>query len=70
MRRDIQGPQVEKDRRALAEDALIQALKNNTPAQVEAWVESNVNNLAEAKVLLKTMAKVVAWLARRELRDL
>jgi len=41
------------------------ALKSMTPAQVDAWVTANINNLADAKDALKTLAIAVSILARR-----
>jgi len=46
-------------------DAVIQTLQNATPAQIDNWIEANVNSLAEAKTVLKAMAKVIALLARK-----
>lgn len=57
--------QDEKDAEAARIHEKLSALKSKTPAQVEAWVESNVNNLAEAKDALKTLAVAVCILARR-----
>jgi hypothetical protein len=45
--------------------AKLAALRAMTPAQVDAWVEANVNTLADAKDALKTLAIAVAILARR-----
>jgi hypothetical protein len=45
--------------------AKLQALKNMTPAQVGAWIDANINNLADAKDALKTLAIAVSVLARR-----
>lgn len=52
--------------RAIGQDTVLQFLRTHTPAEVEAYVEANVNNLAQAKAVLKVLAKVVAYLARRE----
>jgi len=41
------------------------ALMVMTPAQVESWITANVNNLADAKGVLKTLAVGMAILARR-----
>lgn len=37
-----------------------------TPAQAEAWIENNVNNLADAKTALKRLAKLVIYMLRRQ----
>jgi len=52
----------------LKADAAIQALRGRTPAQVDAWVESNVTTLAEARTVLKILARIVALLARQMLK--
>lgn len=41
------------------------ALKNMTPAQVSAWVDANVTNLAQIQDALKTLAMLDGILARR-----
>lgn len=46
-------------------DNAINTLKAMTPAQARAWVNTNVNSLADAKQLLGTMAAVLCVLARR-----
>lgn len=43
----------------------LNALKTMRPDDVAAWVEANVNNLAQAKDLLKTLSVAVSILARR-----
>lgn len=53
------------DAQAAREDAAIAAIAAMTPAQAAAYVENNVTNLAEAKAVLKTMAKAICVLARR-----
>jgi phosphoenolpyruvate-protein kinase (PTS system EI component) len=45
--------------------AKLQALSTMTPAQVQTWVQNNVNTLADAKDALKTLAVAVGILARR-----
>jgi hypothetical protein len=53
------------DAAAASADTAVQTLRGMTPAQAATYVENNVNNLADAKALLKTMAKVICVLARR-----
>jgi hypothetical protein len=45
--------------------AKLAALRAMTPAQVDAWVDANVTDLASARDALKTLAIAVAILARR-----
>lgn len=42
----------------------IERLRNATPAQIDAFIDANVTNLAGAIVVLKALAKAVAYLAR------
>lgn len=42
----------------------IERLRNATPAQIEAYIDANVTNLPGAIVVLKALAKAVAYLAR------
>lgn len=46
-------------------DTAIRALRNMTPIEARSWVNSNINSLADAKILLGTLAAVVCILARR-----
>lgn len=43
----------------------LSALSAMTPAEVQTWVQGNVNTLAEAKDAIKTLAVAVSILARR-----
>lgn len=65
MRLDIRGSEKDKDRAQVKGDALLNTLKSITPEQAAQWVDSNVNSLADAKNLLKTMARVITYLVRR-----
>lgn len=65
MRLDIKGSEKEKDRAQVRGDTLLNTLKSITPEQAAQWVDSNVNSLADAKNLLKTMARVITYLVRR-----
>ena len=57
--------QDELDAQAARSYAKLNALKGMTPAQVDAWVENNVNTLAQAKDAIKTLSIGLAILARR-----
>ena len=49
-------------------EAAIVYLVTHTPAECAAYVEANVTNLAQAKVMLGKFAMALSVLARRELR--
>lgn len=49
-------------------DAFVQQFISMTPAEVVAYVETNVTNLATSKTLMKRMAVMLLMLARREYR--
>lgn len=55
----------ELDTIAAKQYAKLAALKQMTPAQVSAWVDANVTNLASAQDAIKTLAIAVSILARR-----
>ena len=57
--------QDELNAQAAREYAKLRALRDMTPAQVDAWVEANVTTLAAARDAIKTLAIAVAILARR-----
>lgn len=45
-------------------DTLLQTLQSKTPAQVEGWIDANVNTMSDAKQVLKVLAKAVVMLSR------
>jgi hypothetical protein len=49
-------------------DTVVQFLRNHTPAEVEAYVQANVTDLASARQMLKKFAVVLCVLARQTLR--
>lgn len=51
----------EKERRNVLADTIL----NMTPNEAAQWVEDNVDDLPSAKDLLKRMAKVIVFLAKR-----
>lgn len=53
-------------REELRADVGVQSLRTMTPAQVDAWVDG-VTGFAEARRVLKTMARIVALLARERI---
>ncbi len=55
------------DRGIVRADAQVRALVAMTPAQIDAWMTTNVTNLAQARTVLTRLAQIVAVLLRREL---
>jgi hypothetical protein len=43
---------------------MLTRLKNATPAQIDAYIEANVTNLAQARAFLKALTKVLALAIR------
>ena len=43
---------------------LVERLKNATPAQIDTWVENNMTNLAQARSVIGTILKVLAYAVR------
>lgn len=62
MRVDNRLPDVDKVLRA---DNVISALDNMTPAQINAWIDTNVTDLASAKTVLKMLVKVAKYLIEK-----
>jgi hypothetical protein len=56
------------DQAALRLDADVLGLLKARPAGIENYIETNVNNIAQAKAVLKTIAKAVAVLANHQFR--
>ena len=55
----------EADAKVARSNGKLAALAKLTPAQVQAWVNSNVTTLADAKDVIATLAVAVSVLARR-----
>ena len=64
MKISLKAPQIKVDRHQRDSDNLLNNLKSKTPAQAEQWVLDNVNNLAEAKMVLGKMAKAITYILR------
>lgn len=62
----------ELDYEARLADAIGQNIADMTPAEAEAWIETNVTDLASAKTVLKVIARVVAvllYIMKRQFRE-
>ncbi len=55
----------EQDAAAIRSHVKLTALKNMNPAQIQAWVTTNVTNLAQAQDAISTLAVGVSILARK-----
>lgn len=64
----LQAERVEAKQAAKA-DAFVQAFVDMTPAQVVAYVASNVTDLASARQLLTKMALMLLLLAKKEFKE-
>ena len=51
--------------KATKADAVLNALQDKTPAEIDAWIDANVNSVADVKELFKRIMKLLAVLARR-----
>lgn len=67
MRRDLQASASVKEQHDVVTDPAVAMILNATPQAAATWVESNVNNFAQAKALLKVLVRVVIILARHVL---
>lgn len=57
--------QDQADSAAASADVSIRILREMTPTQAAAWVETNINTFADQKLFDKTIAKILCVLARR-----
>jgi len=57
------------DKFTVGQDALLRGLMTKTPAEIEAWMLTNVTDLQEAREILIKLAQVVSVLARREFQE-
>lgn len=67
-RLDLKGTPEQVDRSTVVNNPALKALLTKRPAQIEAWVDANITDLASAKSLLKNLTLAVALLAKREFR--
>jgi len=58
----------EKDRAAIRRDAIVQALVTKRPAQVDAYIDANVNSMADARNILKVLTRIIVALLKDEMR--
>jgi len=65
MRINKTSTQDEIDRASVRRDALIENLKSKTPEQIGDYIDTHVTDLASAKQVLKALAKMVGYLARK-----
>lgn len=49
-------------------DAIVQYLRDHTPAECEQYVQNNVTDLASAKAFLKKVAAILSVLSKESLR--
>ena len=56
--------QEQLDKEAAKGYAKLNAIAAMTPAQIQTWVDANVNNLSQAQDAIKTLAIAVSILAR------
>ena len=59
------GSTEERQLAATKADAVLNALQDKTPAEIDAWIDANVNSVADVKELFKRIMKLLAVLARR-----
>ena len=72
MKKKLEAPPIVKAKyeakaQVRADTNLLSVLLDTTPAEAEAWVENNVNSMADAKNLMKKMVKVLVYLTKKEL---
>lgn len=69
-RLDLRGTTEQTDRAYVATNPALKALVTKRPAQIEAWVDANITDLASAKELLKQLTLAVSILAKREFAEI
>lgn len=65
MRIDLKADKDIKDRAEADNDPLLKQFRGASPKQAAAWIDSNVTDIATAKLVLKSMAKAIITLDRR-----
>ncbi len=64
MQINVQATQERKRKVNLGSDVAYTALSTKTPAEINQWIDSNVTDLASAKVVLKLLTRAVIHLLR------
>lgn len=60
---------IQTDRTAALQYQKLRTLAQMSPAQIQAWIDANVTNLATAQDAIKTLAVGLSILIRRELNE-
>jgi len=50
--------------KAAKADAVLATLQTKTPAEIEAWVDANINDVADVKTMFKRILILLAVLSR------
>lgn len=63
-----QAAEDESDRQGIIGDNAIRALITARPVQINNYIDNNVNNLEQAKTVLKILAKAVSMVVKKQFR--
>jgi hypothetical protein len=66
MRRDLKAPPAIASEHKARRDTLVQEALTKTPAEVDAWIDSQATTLAGVRMVLKLLARIVLALARKQ----
>jgi hypothetical protein len=69
MRVNVTNNEAVKLKNTIANDAQIRALLTASHAQIDAWVDNNVNSLADAKSVFKKILKIILFLIRTKMKE-
>ena len=64
-RLDYIGSTKEIQEKEAKADAVLNTLKTKTPDEIRTWVDNNVNNVADVKVMFKRVLIMLAVLSRQ-----
>lgn len=64
----VKARRIEKEKGQIKLDAFVASFVEMTPAEVDAYIDANVTNLASAKNVIGKLAMMVLVLAKREFR--
>lgn len=62
---NVQANDQAKRQENINKDAQLQILLSKTPQQVDDWIETNVSNLTDVKLMLKRMSRLMIYLAKK-----
>jgi hypothetical protein len=69
MRVDMRNNDLAKLKAAIKQDSQLEALITASNEQIDAWVDANLNTIADARAIFKKILRLAAYLIREKFRE-